>query len=374
MLSHYAVPVAYDANLGHWRERTLLKIPGTNVEVDMSFGDPLWLNAAGKWQKGSIETLNALKSSLPPAKNLVPLTLPQLPQLPQNPVAIPNQIHYLWIGNQAPGNHLINIIAQNLRLSTEFTSTLHLDVSADLFEKIKLACALYAPKLQLSNIREEAFYDVFKNSSNAEQYTSIVEADYKTWSAASDVMRFPLVNYYGGLYLDLDDVLIIPLVADDIKAAPHDLLLGGIVTEKTLDFEGYNTSHFASHPNNNLLTAISAEMHNRFLDNKAFYLQPKPILDVTLTGEALIKNQADFKTYHKKYFQLTGPALMNDVLMDKVPDVYRTVFQLMPKYGTLQTQGIYDPVHYKHAIDCTSHYFPFATKYIIEVGNEHSWA
>ena len=374
MLSHYAVPVAYDANLGHWRERTLLKIPGTNVEVDMSFGDPLWLNAAGKWQKGSIETLNALKSSLPPAKNLVPLTLPQLPQLPQNPVAIPNQIHYLWIGNQAPGNHLINIIAQNLRLSTEFTSTLHLDVSADLFEKIKLACALYAPKLQLSNIREEAFYDVFKNSSNAEQYTSIVEADYKTWSAASDVMRFPLVNYYGGLYLDLDDVLIIPLVADDIKAAPHDLLLGGIVTEKTLDFEGYNTSHFASHPNNNLLTAISAEMHNRFLDNKAFYLQPKPILDVTLTGEALIKNQADFKTYHKKYFQLTGPALMNDVLMDKVPDVYRTVFQLMPKYGTLQTQGIYDPVHHKHAIDCTNHFFPFATKYIIEVGNEHSWA
>ena len=60
--------------------------------------------------------------------------------------------------------------------------------------------------------------------------------------------------------------------------------------------------------------------------------------------------------------------------MDKVPDVYRTVFQLMPKYGTFQTHGIYDPVHYKHAIDCTNHYFPFATKYIIEVGNEHSWA
>ena len=373
-LDSYMVPVTFDAHLGHWRERILRPIRGTRAEVDMTFGDPVWRNTKGRWQKGSIETLNAVKSSLPPPKKLVPFTLPQLPQLPENPVAIANQIHYLWIGTLAPGNHLINIIAQNLRLSSEFTSILHLDVSPALFESIKLTCAIHAPKLQLSNIKEEAFYEVFKNSSNAEQYTSIVEAEHKTWSAASDVMRFPLINHYGGLYMDLDDVLIIPLVADGLKAAPHDLLLGGIVTEKMVDFEGYNTSHFASHPNNNLLTAISAEMHKRFLDNKAFYLQPKPVLDKTLTGEALIKNQADFKTYHKKYFQLTGPTLMNDVLIEKVPDVYRTVFQLMPKYSTFQTQGIYDLVHHKHAIDCTNHYFPFATKYIIQVGNEHSWA
>ena len=373
ILNHYTLPVAYDANLGQWRERIVQAIPGTRSEVDMTFGDPVWLNTAEKWQKGSIGTLNTLKPTLPSPKNLVAFTLPQLPELPQNPVAIPNKIHYIWIGNQAPGNHLINIIAQNLKLSTGFTSTLHLDVDAALFEKIKFVCAIYAPQLQLSKIKDEAFYEVFKNSLNAEQYTSIVEAEHKTWSAACDVIRFPLINHYGGLYLDLDDVLIIPLVADDIKAAPHDLLLGGIVTEKTVDFEGYNTSHFASHPNNYLLTAISAEMHKRYLDNKAFYLQPKPALDEALTGEALIKNQADYKAYHKKYFQLTGPTLMNDVLIDKVPDVYRTVFQLMPKYSTLQTQGIYDPVHHKQAIDCTHHYFPFASKYIIDVGNEHSW-
>ena len=372
LLNQYTVPVAFDANLGHWRERILQAIP-RSAEVDMTFGDPVWLNSAGKWQKGSIGTLNTLKPSLPPPTNLMPFTLPRLPQLPQNPMAIPNNIHYVWIGTQAPGNHLINNIAKNLRLSTGFTSTLHLDVDAVLFEKIKLACAIYAPQLLLSKIREEAFYDVFKNSSNAEQYTHIVEAEHKTWSAASDVIRFPLINYYGGLYLDLDDVLIIPLVADDIKAAPHDLLLGGIVTEDAVDFEGYNTSHFASHPNNNLLTAVSAEMHKRFLDNKSFYLQPKPVLDGSLTGEALIKNQADFKTYHKKYFHLTGPALMNDVLIEKVPDIYRTVFQLMPKYSTLHTQGVYDVMHHKHAIDCTHHYFPFASKYIIDVGNEHSW-
>lgn len=374
MLSGYTVPVAYDAHLGHWRERIVQAIPGTPSEVDVTFGDPVWLNTAGKWHKGSIGTLNALKSSLQPSKSLVSFSLPQLPQLPQNPVTIPNQIHYVWIGTQLPGNHLIDNIAKNLKQSTGFTSTLHLDVDATLFEKIKFTCQIYAPQLKVSKIKDEAFYEVFKNSSNAEQYTCIVEAEHKTWSAASDVIRFPLINYYGGLYLDLDDVLIIPLVADTIKAAPHDLLLGGIVAEKAVDFEGYNTSHFGSHPNNNLLSAISAEMHKRFLDNKAFYLEPKPALDGALTGEALIKNQADYKAYHKKYFQLTGPTLMNDVLRDKVPDVYRTVFQLMPKYSTLQTQGIYDVTHHKHAIDCTNHYFPFACKYIIDVGNEHSWS
>lgn len=187
------------------------------------------------------------------------------------------------------------------------------------------------------------------------------------------MIRFPLINYYGGLYMDLDDALIVALAADDIKAAPHDLLLGSIVTETTLDFEGYNTSHFASHPNNDLLTAISAEMHKRFIESRDFYSQPKPVLDLRLSGDALIKNKADCKAYHQNYFRLTGPTLMNDVLIAKIPVVHKTVFELMPKYSTLQTQGIYDIRHHKQAIDCTHHYFPFASKYIIETGNEHSW-
>ena len=227
--------------------------------------------------------------------------------------------------------------------------------------------------MKLSKIRKEAFYEIFKKSSNAEQYTTIFEAEHKTWSAASDVIRFPLINHYGGLYLDLDDVLSVPLVADNIKAGPHDLLLGGVVKESALDFEGYNTSHFASHSNNNVLTAISAEMHKRFLDNRAFYSQAKPVLDKTLSGEALVKNQEAYKTYHKKYFQLTGPALMNDVLLDKIPAVYNTVFQLMPKYSTVQALGVHDFFHNKQAIDCTNHFFPFADKYPINVGSEHSW-
>lgn len=370
---NYILPVVYDANLSTWRERILRRRPGTRSDVDITFGDPVWLDAAGKWHKGSVATLNTLKASLPPARKHVSFNLPQLPQLPVNPVAIPNQIHYIWVGTQAPGNHLINMIAHNLRHSSDFTSTLHLDVSDDLFAQIKLTCSLYAPQLQLSKIRDEAFFQVFKNSPDAEQYTTIVEAPHKTWSAASDVIRFPLINHYGGLYLDLDDALIVPLMAGTLNAAPNDLLLGGVIQEKALGFEGYNTSHFASHPNNPLLSAISAEMRKRFLANRGFYTQPKPVLNPALTGEALVKNQAEYKRYHQTYFQLTGPTLMNDVLIDKVPAVYRTVFQLMPKHSTFQTLGIYDPVHHKQAIDCTNHYFPFASKYPIEVGNEHSW-
>lgn len=362
---NYTISVVYDAGLCTWREQIRY--------VDNPLGDAVWLNAEGKWQKGSVATFNSIRSSLPPPKQLVPLSLPLLPQLPQHPLAIPNTIHYIWVGTQAPGTHLVEIIAKNMKFSTEFTSTLHLDVSDALYIQIEFICQIYAPKLKLSKIREEAFYEVFKKSSNAEQYTTIFEAEHKTWSAASDVIRFALINHYGGLYLDLDDVLSVPLVADDIKAGPHDLLLGGVVKEAALDFEGYNTSHFASHSNNNVLTAISAEMHKRFLDNRAFYSQAKPVLDKTLSGEALVKNQEAYKTYHKKYFQLTGPALMNDVLIDKIPAVYNTVFQLMPTYSTLQAHGVYDFFHNKHAIDCTNHFFPFADKYPINVGSEHSW-
>ena len=363
--NNYTISVVYDAGLSTWREQIRY--------VDNPLGDAVWLNAKGKWQKGSVATLNSIRSSLPPPKQLVSMTLPLLPQLPQNPVAIPNTIHYIWVGTQAPGNHLMEIIAKNMKFSTDFTSTLHLDVSDALYIQIEFICQIYAPRLKLSKIREEAFYEIFKKSSNAEQYTTIFEAEHKTWSAASDVIRFPLVNHYGGLYLDLDDVLSVPLVADDIKAGPHDLLLGGVVKEAALDFEGYNTSHFASHSNNNVLTAISAEMHKRFLDNRAFYSQAKPVLDKTLSGEALVKNQEAYKTYHKKYFQLTGPALMNDVLLDKIPAVYNTVFQLMPKYSTVEALGIHDFFHNKQAIDCTNHFFPFADKYPINVGSEHSW-
>lgn len=364
-LNNYTLSVVYDASLATWREQLRY--------VENPLGDAVWLDAEGKWHKGSVATFNSIRSSLPPPKQMVSLTLPLLPQLPQHPLAIPNNIHYIWVGTQAPGTHLVEIIAKNIKLSTEFTSTLHLDVNDALFIQIEFICQIYAPKLRLSKIREEAFYEVFKNSTNAEQYTTIFEAEHKTWSAASDVIRFPLINHYGGLYLDLDDVLSVPLVADDIKAGPHDLLLGGVVKEAALDFEGYNTSHFASHSNNNVLTAISAEMHKRFLDNKTFYSQAKPVLDKTLSGEALVKNQEAYKTYHKKYFQLTGPALMNDVLIDKIPAVYNTVFQLMPKYSTLQAHGVYDFFHNKQAIDCTNHFFPFADKYPITVGSEHSW-
>ena len=363
--NNYTISVVYDADLATWREQLRY--------VDNPLGDAVWLDAEGKWQKGSIATLNSIRSSLPPPKQLMSLTLPLLPQLPQHPVAIPNNIHYIWVGTQVPGTHLVENIAKNMTLSSEFTSTLHLDVSDALYIQIELICQKHAPNLRLSKIRGEAFYDVFKNSSNAEQYTTIFEATHKTWSAASDVIRFPLVNHYGGLYLDLDDVLSKALVADDIKAGPYDLLLGGVVKEPGLDFEGYNTSHFASHPNNNVLTAISAEMHKRFLDNRAFYSQAKPVLDKTLSGEALVKNQEAYKTYHKKYFQLTGPALMNDVLIDKIPAVYNTVYQLMPKYNTVQALGVHDFLHNKQAIDCTNHFFPFADKYPITVGSEHSW-
>ena len=373
VLRQYLTQVAYDANLGTWRQRSVTSLPGAHAEVDMTFGDPVWLKSDGKWETGNIEQYNAVKPSLPTAQTHLTFTLPQLPQLPQNTLAIPSKIHYIWIGTQAPGSHLFDRIAKNFKYATEFTSTLHLDVSDELFTQIKFMSDIYTPTLQLSKIKDEPFYEVFKNSINADQYTTILEAEHKTWSAACDVIRFPLINYYGGLYLDMDDALIVSLVAGDIKAAPHDLLLGGIVTEATLDFEGYNTSHFASHPNSDMLTAISAEMHKRFIENRGFYSQPKPVLDLTLTGDALVKNKADCKAYHQTYFRLTGPTLMNDVLIDKIPVVHKTMFELMPKYSTFQTQGIYDVTHHKQAIDCTHHYFPFSSKYIIETGNEHSW-
>ena len=361
-IGNYVEFIGYDTQLGTWRQ-----LIGTEL------GSPVWRDSKGQWQKGSIDQFNANKSLTPTPTRLKTFDFPALPQVPENALAIPNHIHYIWIGTQAPPLHLINNMATNINRSTEFISTLHLDVSDELFNTIKSLCREKVPQLVVSKLSNEPFFDTFLKSQNAEQYSAIKNAPHKMYAAACDVIRFPLTHYYGGLYLDLDDVLKVALKSADLKAAANDLLLGSLVKKEDIDFYGYNSSHYASQPNNPVLSAISTEMHKRYLANKDYYLQPRPVVDEQLPPVALAQARERHKAYYKEYFRLTGPTLLNDVLLMERPDCYNTVFQVVKGQTVLETSSIADMPYAQSLQAAFDHYFPFAHKFEIDTGSEHSW-
>jgi hypothetical protein len=367
LYERYMLPVAYDANLGAWRQ--LHEISPN----EKSLGDPLWRDQAGTWRKGSVEAFVVQKSRTPTPTRLKDFSFPTLPVVPDNAVAIPNRIHYIWLGTQMPPAHLIDNIAINLTRASTFISTLHLDVSDTLFASITALCREKVPTLVISKLQDEPFFEVFKNSPNAEHYQLIKVAESQLYASACDVLRFPLTNYYGGIYIDMDDVLKQTLIAEDLKAAPDDVLLGNLVTLAEIDFHGYNSSHFGTQPNNPVLTAISAEMHARYRANKAFYLKPKPTLDEQLPPAERAKARAHYNAYFKEYFHLTGPTLLNDVLARERRVCYETAFQVVQGKTVFETASIADPLYLEQLNTAFDHYFPFARKYEIDTGSEHSW-
>ena len=358
----YVLPVAYDAHLQAWRHLR-----------DKSLGEPVWRSDMGQWEKGSVDAFNTHKSRTPTPTRLKSFTFPTLPKVPENAVAIPNNIHYIWIGTRAPELHLISNIATNLTRSPGFISTLHLDVSASLFETVKQLCNERAPGLIVSKLQDEPFYAVFKTSPNAEQYALIKESASQLYASACDVVRFPLTNYYGGIYMDLDDVIKGSLNAAELKAAPDDLLLGNLVTLADINFHGYNSSHFATQPNNPVMTAISTEMHNRFMANKTFYLKPRPTLDEQLSSQALEQARKEYQAYFETYFRLTGPTLLNDVLSKERRVCYETAFQAVQGKTVFEQSSVADAVYLENLNTAFDHYFPFARKFEIDTGSEHSW-
>ncbi|WP_158248622.1 glycosyltransferase [Pseudomonas sp. FW300-N1A1] len=335
---------------------------------------PAWRNAQGQWSTGPVAQWRAIKDSLPAPTRFRSVQLPRLPAFPTNLSPIPANIHYLWLGHAVPSTRLIENIAHNCRLSTRYVSTLHVDVQdATVLAQIREQFQRAAPSLVITPLAGTPFFSGFSQSDNYLQYTTVMQGPGRNYSAASDVLRYPLTHHHGGIYMDVDDTFRVDINDIELLAAPNDLLLGPKVSEAMTGFSGYNSSIFASHPNNPLLEEISKEMQVRFAQSDGFFTKARPYVD----GQAVLTNPQeavmDMPAYARELFRLTGPSVLNDVIAVERADYYRLCFNAEPRTNISVTHQLWDQTYVDQQMALIDHYFPFNRKAEVDIGHEHSW-
>lgn len=343
--------VIYDDDAKTW------KLPGTDSRG-------LRLDQNGDWQSRSV-----LDEPQPinPHANVEVVELPRLPTMPTHLKPIPRKIHYIWVGDQPLEEARMENLIRNANRSPDFQSVLHVDVdSQETLNRIRASVKSRAPSLAVSNLQDENFFAAFLRGRHQALYREARGGAGKNYAAASDILRYPLIDAYGGIYMDSDDVLTASINGVHLEAAHGDLLLGKAVAVPSLDFRGYGNSLFASHAGNPVLARLSEELALRNQAQPGFFETPPPTVDRSTPVTELLTSQA-MKGYRKTVFELTGPALFNDVLREQRPDYYHL--------------GIDPPSHlpvrsaaFQRQLEALQdHFFPFKRKAPVEIGNGHDW-
>lgn len=286
-----------------------------------------WRSAKNKWQRGPLEELK--KAPKIPEHNFrfIEITPPAILQMPRNIRPIPTDIHYFWAGGEIP-DKLIKNIAANAEKMPGFKSIVHVDADTpELLQAIKLKLAKDAPGVTVMNLHDEDFFQPLKNT---ELYTYFRKGQGKNLAATSDVARYPLMNKHGGIYLDTDDTIKGAVGAAGLNAGDSDMLLSKPVAHQITDYKPFfNTSNFATHPDNPVVTEMIAEMNRRFTKNKAYFEVNRPTLSRDANGG--LAYTSDFLEYEGKVFETVGPSMFDDVLKTKRPDIYDAGFDGMSK-------------------------------------------
>lgn len=351
-----------------------------------------WRSSKNKWQRGPLEELK--KAPKIPEHNFrfIEITPPAILQMPRNIRPIPNDIHYFWAGGEIP-DKLIKNIAANAEKMPGFKSIVHVDADTpELLQAIKLKLAKDAPGVTVMNLHDEDFFQPLKNT---ELYTYFRKGQGKNLAATSDVARYPLMNKHGGIYLDTDDTIKGAVGAAGLNAGDSDMLLSKPVAHQITDYKPFfNTSNFATHPDNPVVTEMIAEMNRRFTKNKAYFEVNRPTLSRDANGG--LAYTSDFLEYEGKVFETVGPSMFDDVLKTKRPDIYDAGFDGMSKEkmqkrnnrflpgdpfkledDTRQyylNKGLAEPDGLKQSVaQAKAHHRALRDQLQINIGAEHSW-
>lgn len=353
----YEIAVYYDVQRELWRSSDV-----------MLTSSVVWPTAAGHWSFADISEWPAIRERLPAPTHFKTIRLPSYPQLPQNAQPIPRQVHHIWVGTSVPGQTLLENMTRNALHTQGYACTLHVDVSSELLGTLTELFKTRAPNLNITHLQGSVFFEQFKNTRLYPHYLNATTGAGANFGAASDMLRYPLVNHYGGIYMDVDDAFTTPIAKMDFPAAPNDVLLGNRVTHVPSSFDGYNSSIFATHSKNPVLTEITEEMINRCDQDTRFFTDPRP----RFTAEH--EYTPAFRDYSKRLFSLTGPQLLNDVMARERPDYYSLMFNLSTAHGTTSTFGVLDRTYTEKVLTVAEHYFPFYKRAPVKIGTEHAWA
>lgn len=264
----------------------------------------------------------------------VDLQLPvQVPIPPADARPIPKQICSLWIGDKPIPAELVENLARNASRLTDTSYQYRLFLSnahPHIYEQNLRQLAEKAPHLKVETLEQQPFFSTFKDSKYFKQYQDALDGNggvATNYSSASDILRYPLLNAEGGLYMDVDDELLQAgeprpgcigfgvctaeaLDAVELATSDNGLLLHPPVSNQLLEMEHqFNTSLIGSHPGNPTLEAISEKMHERYQQDPEFY-QSRPDRE---------QNPSAFHDYTRRLSKLTGPAMLNDAIDEELP-------------------------------------------------------
>lgn len=208
----------------------------------------------------------------------------------------------------------------------------------------------------------DSFYKPFEQSKYFTHYQSAIEGNKgtgTTFASAADVLRYRLLHHEGGIYIDVDDILISPPGNEKLEIASDELILGSVTNQRSFGmYEMFNNNIFATHENNPLLEKISEEAYNRFSRNPTLYMD-KPDLN---------RQQTEFNKYMKEISYTTGPEVFNDVIDKLRPEL--VVIKEMVKLS--QAAHVYTK---KFDEDQFREFFNKFTRLdsISKTGSDHSW-
>lgn len=355
-VGQYGTKVTYDVEAGLWRG---LK---ENGQVNNQF---YWRNGREGWQGGSKAEAIAGNRNAPASRVNKTFKLPRLPSLPSGSTEVPKVIHYFWAGNEMP-EHLLENIIENSRKSPGYKSIVHVDANdTGTFQKIKSALDHKVGGLEVHDLKEDEAFRELNAGQYGEMYQYFRSGQGQNLSASSDVMRVALIKKYGGIYLDTDDTLAFNVGNVTLTASPNDILMNSPVTYQPTDFKGFNTSNFASHPDNPLFDKILEESYQRYKANESWFATHRPFFKEGLSAA----EQQAYKEYETRIFEVTGPRMFGDVLEQEKYGF----FPVVDEVTELAKARLLLPDNYvKKYSQVRDFYMPMSHKFGVSIGAEHS--
>ncbi|MFQ6589958.1 MULTISPECIES: glycosyltransferase [Pseudomonas] len=378
--------VIFDSSAGAWKESNL------STGIDPLNPAYFWRSAKGKWQRGPFNEFIKARKADAHTYSFVDVMPPSAVKIPNDVKPIPRNLHYFWAGQELPSK-LMDTLLNNAAQAPGYKSILHVDADTPaIFNQIKRTLESKAPGLEVRNLRED---DVFKQLKGDGMYDYFRQGQGKNLAAASDVARYPILNKYGGFYLDTDDVIQAKVGADGLNAGASDVLLNKPVAHSLTGYKPfYNTSNFGTQAGNPVITAVIDEMKTSFAANKPYFAANRPTVGRGPDGR--VQYTPEFNLYEGKIFETVGPTLFNKVLKSQRPDMYDLGFDGITKEsrlvnGKLEShgpivniendvrryytrRGIVPPQTLDKQLDnLKQHYYPLHYKFQVRIGAEHSW-
>lgn len=307
---------------------------------------------AGQWHEGAVTGV------LDTPAQFAAIKVPSIPSRPIDAQPLPRTIGYGWTGHEPPSATWLARLDENVKSAHDsdsgWSSQLHVDLD-DASQVQELKTTLAPSQVRVNDLRRDpAFLDWLKTPAG-ELYTAARNGAYPCPASAMDVLRFGwILKRHGGLYLDMDDVILRDWAkVGELRAGPFQLTSGGPVKQALLGLDwDINTSHLGSHAGNPLLDRVVDAMVQRAARKPDFFDRPP---------------QGDAEAYGRELSDLTGPGVLRDVLKQHAPEIP----------GLIGAMRVFAKNDFRYEAfetalgEAMNSYFPLANR--IEAGHANSW-